>query len=49
MFEISGLPREGKEPTLEMERNVGAQYSDHQRRHNLILVPNRNPSKLTRT
>jgi hypothetical protein len=31
---------------LEMESNVADQYGDRQHHHNLILVPNRNASKI---
>ena len=43
-YEIPGLLRERKELTFEVEPNVDAKYSDRQRQHNLILVPNRNAS-----
>jgi hypothetical protein len=42
LYEIPGRLRGGKGLTLEVERNTGAPYSDCQRQHSLISVPNRN-------
>jgi hypothetical protein len=46
LYENPGLLRRGKELTLEVERNIGAPYSDRQRQHSLISVPNRNASNI---
>ena len=46
--EIPGLPREGKNPTLEVERDIDDPYSYRQRQNNLISVPNYNACKSLR-
>jgi hypothetical protein len=46
LYEIPGLLRGYKGLTLEVKRNIGAPYSDCQREHNLISVPNRNASNI---
>lgn len=46
LYEIPCLLRGGKGLTLEVERNIGAPYSDRQRQHSLISVPNRNANNI---
>jgi hypothetical protein len=48
LYEIPGLPRGlgGKGLTLEVERNIDPPYSDCQRQHSLISVPDRNASNI---
>ena len=46
LYEIPGLLCGGKGLTLEVERNIAEPHSDCQRQHNLISVPNRNPSSV---
>jgi hypothetical protein len=46
LYEIPGLLRGRKGLTLEVERNIGAPYSDCQHQHSLISVPNRNASNI---
>jgi len=46
LYEIPGPLRGDKRLTLEVERNIGAPYSNCQRQHNLVSVPNRNASNI---